>query len=242
MVLCSWVFFLLPATKEVKVVIVVPAFNESPVIYKVLKSIPKKIKGTSLVAVVVVNDGSGDNTQSEAQRAGFPVINHVINRGLGAAIKTGMEYAREKKADIMVTFDGDGQHEPSDIQKIIVPIIHKKADLVIGSRFKKLKNIPPDRYFLNWIANLITFLFYGALTTDSQSGLRAFSQKALNLIDFKGERMDFSSEILLEAKRNNLKKAEVPIKAIYTEYSRKKGQKNSNAIPTFARFLVRLLR
>jgi len=233
---------LLPVTKEVKVVIVVPAFNESSVIYNVLKSIPKKIKGTSLVDVVVVNDGSSDNTQSEVRRAGIPVINHVINRGLGAAIRTGIEYARKKKAAIMVTFDGDGQHDPSDIEKIIRPVFQKKADLVIGSRFKKSKNVPLDRFFLNWFANVVTFLFYGVVTTDSQSGLRAFSKKALNLIDFKGERMDFSSEILLEAKKNKLKIAEVPIRAIYTEYSRKKGQKNLNAIPTFSRFLVRLLR
>jgi len=226
----------------VKVVIVVPVFNESPVIYKVLKSIPKKINETSLVDVVVVNDGSGDDTLSEVQRAGFVIVNHAINRGLGAAIKTGMEYARKKRADIVVTFDGDGQHEPSDIEKIILPIIQKKADLVIGSRFKKSKNVPMDRFFLNWFANFITFLFYGVATTDSQSGLRAFSGKAITLIDFKGERMDFSSEILLEAKRNNLKIEEVPIRAIYTEYSRKKGQKNLNAIPTFTRFLVRLLR
>ena len=225
-----------------KVVIVVPVFNESPVIYKVLKSIPKKINETSLVDVVVVNDGSGDDTLSEVQRAGFVIVNHAINRGLGAAIKTGMEYARKKRADIVVTFDGDGQHEPSDIEKIILPIIQKKADLVIGSRFKKSKNVPMDRFFLNWFANFITFLFYGVATTDSQSGLRAFSGKAITLIDFKGERMDFSSEILLEAKRNNLKIEEVPIRAIYTEYSRKKGQKNLNAIPTFTRFLVRLLR
>lgn len=225
-----------------KLVIVVPAFNESEVIYKVLKSIPKKIKGISSVDVTVVNDGSIDNTQSEVQRAGFPTINHAINRGLGAAIKTGLEYSRKRKADIMVTFDSDGQHDPSDIEKIILPVVQKKADLVIGSRFRKLKKVPIDRYVLNWIANFITFLFYGVATTDSQSGLRAFSKKALNLIDFKGERMDFSSEILLEAKRHNLKTAEVPISAIYTQYSRKKGQKNLNAIPTFSRFLVRLLR
>lgn len=192
--------------------------------------------------VVVVNDGSGDNTQFEAERAGFSTVNHAINRGLGAAIKTGIEYAKEKKADIMVTFDGDGQHDPSDIEKIIWPVFQKKADLVIGSRFKKSKNVPLDRFFLNWFANFITLLLYGVVTTDSQSGLRTFSKKALNVVDFKGERMDFSSEILLEAKRNNLKIAEVPIKAIYTEYSRKKGQKNLNAIPTFSRFLVRLLR
>ena len=226
----------------VKIVIVVPVFNESAVIYKVLKAIPKKIKGVSKIGVIVVNDGSTDKSQFEVERAGFITVNHVINRGLGAAIKTGMAYARAKKADIMVTFDGDGQHDPFDIQKIILPIIQKKADLVLGSRFKKLKKAPLDRYFLNWFANFITLLLYGVATTDSQSGLRAFSKKALKLIDFKGERMDFSSEILLEAKRNNLKIAEVPIRAIYTEYSRKKGQSNLNAIPTFARFLVRLLR
>ena len=226
----------------VKIVIVVPVFNESAVIYKVLKAIPKKIKGVSKIGVIVVNDGSTDKSQFEVERAGFITVNHVINRGLGAAIKTGMAYARAKKADIMVTFDGDGQHDPFDIQKIILPIIQKKADLVLGSRFKKLKKAPIDRYFLNWFANFITLLLYGVATTDSQSGLRAFSKKALNVIDFKGERMDFSSEILLEAKRNNLRIAEVPIRAIYTEYSRKKGQSNLNAIPTFARFLVRLLR
>ena len=226
----------------IRLVVIVPVFNESAVIYRVLKAIPKKIKALSQVNVIVVNDGSTDNSQVEVKRAGFSTVDHVINRGLGAAIKTGMEYAKEKKADVMVTFDGDGQHDPSDIEKIILPIIQKKAELVIGSRFKKSKNIPLDRFFLNWFANFITFLFYGVATTDSQSGLRAFSKKALNVVDFKGERMDFSSEILLEAKRNNLKIAEVPIRAIYTEYSRKKGQTNLNAIPTFARFLVRLLR
>ena len=226
----------------IRLVIAVPVFNESAVIYRVLKAIPKKIKALSQVNVIVVNDGSTDNSQVEVKRAGFSTVDHVINRGLGAAIKTGMEYAKEKKADVMVTFDGDGQHDPSDIEKIILPIIQKKAELVIGSRFKKSKNIPLDRFFLNWFANFITFLFYGVAITDSQSGLRAFSKKALNVVDFKGERMDFSSEILLEAKRNNLKIAEVPIRAIYSEYSRKKGQTNLNAIPTFSRFLVKLLR
>ena len=106
----------------VKVIIVVPVFNESAVIHKVLKSIPKKIKGVSELNVIVVNDGSTDESQFEVKKAGFVTVDHVINRGLGAAIKTGMEYAREKKADIMVTFDGDGQHEPSDIEKILLSL------------------------------------------------------------------------------------------------------------------------
>lgn len=225
-----------------KLVIVLPAFNESAVIYKVLKTLPKELKGITDIETVVINDGSTDKTAEEVQKAGVQIISHPLNRGLGAAIKTGMEFAKKKNKDIMVTFDSDGQHNPNDIQKVIEPLLKKEADLVIGSRFIKFQKVPLDRLFLNWIANVVTFFLYGILITDSQSGLRSLSKKAINLIDFKADRMDFSSEILLEAKRNNLRIKEVPIKAIYSQYSRFKGQKNTNAFPIFARFLVRFLR
>ncbi|KKQ78888.1 MAG: Glycosyl transferase family 2, partial [Candidatus Daviesbacteria bacterium GW2011_GWA1_38_7] len=226
----------------VKIVIAVPAFNESQVIFKVLKSLPRRLKGVSNVDVVVIDDGSLDQTLKEAQRADVNIVRHLLNRGLGAAIKTGFSWAKKQNADIVVTFDADGQHDPRDISKLIQPIILKKADVVIGSRFLNKQVIPSDRFLLNWFANFATFILYGVLSTDSQSGLRAFSKKTIDLIDFKADRMDFSSEILLEAKRHNLKVIEVPIKAIYTDYSRIKGQKNINAIPVFARFLVKLLR
>lgn len=225
-----------------KVVIIVPAFNEAQIIYKVLKSLPKRLKGISDVKTILINDGSTDNTLIHAQKANVQTISHVINRGLGAAIKTGLTIAQRKKADIAVTFDGDGQHNPKDIQKIIEPILSSKAHLVVGSRFKKKQNIPFDRVVVNRLANLITFVLYGVVSTDSQSGLRAFSKRAIDEIDFKADRMEFSSEILLEAKRHNLKVKEVPIKAIYTAYSREKGQKNTNAFPIFARLLVKLMR
>jgi len=225
----------------VKLVIIIPAFNESTIIFKVLNSLPKKLEGVKSIKVLVVNDGSSDNTAQEAQRAKSHVINHLLNRGVGAATKTGIEFAKKQNADIVVTFDADGQHNPNDIQKIIDPIVKKRADLIIGSRFKKKQKIPLDRFLLNWFANFITLLLFGVASTDSQSGLRAFSKKAIKLINFKGERMDFSSEILLEAKRNKLKRVEVPIKAIYTPYSRKKGQKNINAFSIFIRFLVKFL-
>lgn len=225
-----------------KGLIVVPAFNESKLIYKVLKSLPKRLRGLSSVDILVINDGSTDTTETEIKRARVSTINHIINRGLGAAIKTGIEYAKKKKFDVMVTFDGDGQHDPKDIPRIIEPIIKSKADLVIGSRFKRKQKIPLDRLVINWFANIATFVFFGVLSTDSQSGLRAFSQKALDNIDFKSDRMEFSSEILLESKKNRLKMIEVPIKSIYTMYSRAKGQKNTNAIPVFIKFLVKLFR
>jgi glycosyltransferase involved in cell wall biosynthesis len=160
---------------------------------------------------------------------------------VGAATKTGIEYAKNK-ADVIITFDADGQHNPKDIEKVAGPIIAKKADLVIGSRLLNFQKMPADRLFINWIANIATFILFGVFSTDSQSGLRAFSKKAAGLINFGGDRMDFSSEILLEAHKHRLKIKEVPTSAIYTEYSRTKGQKNINALPTLARLVVKLLR
>lgn len=224
-----------------KAVVVIPAFNESPVITNVLKSIPKKISGTSILSVVV-NDGSTDQTVKVVAQTRTNLLSHVLNRGVGAATKTGIDYALTQKADIIVTFDADGQHKASDIAKVIAPILAKKADLVIGSRLLKVQKMPADRFLLNWLANLVTFFLFGVFSTDSQSGLRAFSAKAAGLINFKGERMDFSSEILLEAKKHNLRVIEVPIAAIYSDYSRAKGQKNTNALPTLARLLVKLFR
>ncbi|OGD83128.1 hypothetical protein A2165_02000 [Candidatus Curtissbacteria bacterium RBG_13_40_7] len=224
-----------------KAVIVIPAFNESAVIFRVLKSLPKKLSGVSTIETLVVNDGSTDTTLDEVKKAKVNIISHLLNRGAGAATKTGIDYAKNTNADIVVTFDADGQHNPDDIQKVIDPVFKKRADLVIGSRLLKRQEIPFDRFVLNWIANLITLILFGIFSTDSQSGLRAFSKKAMALIDFKSDRMDFSSEILLEAKRNNLKIVEVPIRAIYTPYSRVKGQKNINALSIFIRFLVKFL-
>ena len=225
-----------------KAQIIVPAFNESQIIFKVLTSLPKKLKGISDIETILVNDGSQDDTLEQAEKAKVQTVSHVINRGLGAAIKTGIEWAKSKNTDIIITFDSDGQHASADIPKIIKALITQKADLVIGSRFLKKQKIPLDKLLINKFANLATFLMFGVKSSDSQSGMRAFSKEAIKLIDFKGERMDFSSEILYEAKRNNLRVVEVPIKAIYTPYSRGKGQKHLNAIPILIRFLVRFLR
>lgn len=225
-----------------KAVIIVPAFNEAPVILGVIRSIPKKIEGIKKIEILVVDDGSTDKTRMLSERTNVYVAGHILNRGLGAAIRTGLEWAKVFNFDIAVTFDGDGQHNPADIKRMVKTVLYTKADLVIGSRFKKVQKVPLDRFILNWFANLATFILFGVFSTDSQSGLRAFSKKAISLIAFKADRMEFSSEILLEAKRHSLKVTEIPITAIYTPYSRAKGQKNINAIPVFTKYLVRLLR
>lgn len=225
-----------------RLVIVIPAFNESAVIYKVVKSLPHKLKGFSQVIPLVVDDGSSDSTLLEAQKAGAVVVRHSINRGVGAATKTGIVWARKNDADMVVTFDGDGQHNPDDICKILKPILKINADVVIGSRFKNRQKIPLDRTVINWCANIVTYIFFGVFSTDTQSGLRALSKKAVSSLDFKTDRMEFSSELLLEARKHNLNIKEVATSAIYTDYSRAKGQKNTNAFPIMVRFLVRWLR
>lgn len=225
-----------------KLIIVIPAFNEGKIISEVLKKIPRNLSGIKNIQIVVVNDGSTDNTHVKSNFKNVVVLTHALNRGAGAATKTGLTFAKNQKADMVITLDADGQHDPNDIEGILKPLLKKNADLVIGSRFLKRQKVPLDRLILNLGANLVTLFLFGAFSTDSQSGLRAFSKKAIEMIDFKSDRMEFSSEILLEAKRNKLKVTEVPVKAIYTQYSKIKGQKNTNALPIFIRFMVKLLR
>lgn len=225
-----------------KLTVVIPAFNESGVISTVLKTLPKKINKISRIETVVVNDGSWDNTANALKKAKVYVINHVLNRGAGAATKTGIEFAKKIDSDVIVTFDADGQHNPRDIEKIISPIVAQKAHLVIGSRLKSPQKMPLDRFILNWLGNIATLILFGVYSTDTQSGLRAFSRNAAAKIDFKSDRMEFSSEIIQEARKHNLKIQEVAVSAIYTKYSRSKGQKNLNALPIFIRTLVKLLR
>lgn len=222
--------------------IVIPAFNESKVIGSVLDSVPKKINRVSKVNIVVVDDNSNDKTSEIAQKKSTVVLRHKLNRGAGAATRTGIVWALDNDSDVIATFDADGQHNPGDLEKIIEPIIDGKADLVIGSRFLKKQQVPTDRFLINWIANITTYLIFGIFTTDSQSGLRAFSKKAASKINFRADRMEFSSEILSEAKKHNLKIKEIPTSAIYTQYSRHKGQKNTNVFPIMMRFFVKILR
>lgn len=221
-----------------KLIIILPAFNEELSLNMVLDDIRKiKIDGFKK-EIVVVNDGSTDRTAKVAAKNKATVLNHIINRGLGGALSTGLKYARQRNADIAVTFDADGQHKANDIQRLVEPIIKKKADIVIGSRQLRGKNMPLDRKIINYIANLITYALFNVLVSDSQSGLRAFSKKALGLIEIRTNRMEVSSEILRQVKVKNLKLKEVPIQAIYTQYSKLKGQKNINALNVLLKMVL----
>lgn len=224
-----------------KLVIIVPAFNEEEMIGQVIDQLVQKKPKNMDAEIVVVNDGSWDKTGSEAKKRKVTVISHLINRGLGGALGTGLAYARKVRADLAVTFDADGQHNPDDVEKVLKPLIEKKADVVIGSRLIGKSHMPSDRKILNYIANITNFLLWGVWVTDSQSGLRGFAKSAIEKIEIKMNRMEVSSEFLKEAGRHNLSIEEVPIKATYTRYSLGKGQKDMNAVNIFIKLLLHRL-
>jgi glycosyltransferase involved in cell wall biosynthesis len=196
-------------------ILVLPAYCEGRVIKDVIKSIKKEGYNN----IIVVDDGSTDNTYDESISAGAITIRHTINRGKGAATQTGLDAAKLLGADITVTLDSDGQHNPKDIVKLVTPIMEQKADVVLGSRMLGEKGMPKSRILMNKIGNWVTYFFFGILVTDSQSGFRAYSKKALDSVYTFMDRYEFESEMLGQIKAAKLKIKEVPIKVIYTDYS-----------------------
>lgn len=213
-----------------KLAIVIPAYNEEKAIASVLRSLPSKMKGISEIISIVVDDGSTDATFEVAQKYATKVLGLSLNMGVGAATITGLQAARKMRADVVVTMDADGQHNPADINKLIKPIIEKKADVVFGTRMLNSEGMPGLKIFGNWFMNVITFIMFRVWTTDSQSGMRAFSRKALKRMDLQAVGYEFCSEVVGEIKRHKLKFVEVPVEVIYSDYSKAKGQNWLNGV------------
>lgn len=220
-----------------KLALLIPAYNEAKVLASVLEALPRHFSGFDEVEAIVINDGSADSTSEIAEAHGVVVLDHLINRGLGGALGTGLEYAKRSGADVAVTLDADGQHDPAEINKLIAPILEERADFVVGSRLKGEKGMPIDRLIGNWGLNVITYLVYRVWTTDSQSGFRAFSRKAIERIELQATGMEVSSAFFSAVRQHGLIYEEVPIRPIYTTYSRAKGQRNWNGF----RIVFRLL-
>lgn len=205
-----------------KIFIMVPAYNEETTLKSVLTDLLSR--GYYLV---LVDDGSKDNTFKIAMdvQKEYPNLlflhRHIINRGLGAAIKTGLQASINHGADYIITFDADGQHNPEDIINVIKPLKNGEADVVIGSRV--FSDMPITRNFGNYLMNVLTFIFHGLYVQDSQSGLRAFTRDATKKLNLRYRGYDISSEIIREIKLNNLKLSEVPITTIYTDETMNKG-------------------
>ena len=222
--------------------IIIPAYNEEKVIGKVINSLPRKIHGIHKISTIVVNDGSTDDTIKEIKKTKAKLINHVINLGCGSATKTGLEAAKKIKADIAVTLDSDGQHDPRDIRKVIKPIMNKEADLVIGTRLIRSRGMPAVKKFGNIFLNLVTFILSGYLVSDSQSGFRAFSRSFLKKIKLRAMGYEVCSETVMEAARFHARVQEIPIKVNYSKYSKRKGQSILNGLYIISKLIMHRIR
>lgn len=200
-----------------QIMVGIPAYNEEKFINDVIQKSKKYAN-----EIIVINDGSTDDTARIAKEAMATVIDKNSRGGYGESIKSCLEIAKENKADILVTIDGDGQHNPDEIPLIVAPIINKEADLVIGSRFLNERgNMPKYRKFG---IKIITFLFNLASKvkiSDTQSGFRAYSRDFLEAVKPIEKGMAISIEILLIARRKRYKIKEVPISCTYHSASHK---------------------
>jgi glycosyltransferase involved in cell wall biosynthesis len=194
------------------ITVVLPAYNEEVAIGSIVLLTCKYAD-----SVIVVDDGSSDRTADVARKAGAEVIVHEVNKGKGRALKTGFTAAVALGADIIVTMDSDGQHNPADIPKLVEPILKGEADMVNGSRYLNGldKNTPAYRRVGQTILDEVTNLNSGLHITDSQSGFRAFAASTKDVFRFNARGMAIESEMLADAGHHGLRITEVEIGVRY---------------------------
>jgi hypothetical protein len=192
------------------ILVVVPAYNESENLAHVFSSMPEKLMGLPVISIVI-DDGSTDNTVEFCRNREVMVARNMVNRGGGAALRLGFQIARQSKARIVVTMDGDGQHSPEEIATLIAPVMDKQADLVIGSRILGgMEKYSQMRYAgVKFFAMLISSLI-GRKITDPASGFRAFNQKVLQSCSFMQDQYH-TPEMIIEVSKRGLKIVEQPV-------------------------------
>lgn len=208
--------------------IIVPAYNEAA-------ALPSTI--APLIAagytVVVVDDGSTDDTQPVMKALPVIVLRHAVTLGQGAALQTGMDYALQHGAEVAVHFDADGQHPAESIPRLVEPILRGDADVVLGSRFLRPQDAaqtPRGRRVLLRAGIVVSGLFTGMWLSDTHNGFRALSRKALGEIQLRESGFAHATEILGQIRRKKLRYVEAPSAIQYTDYSRKKGQSFWNSL------------
>ena len=219
--------------------VILGAYNEASVIAAVVADLRR-----AGYRVVMVDDGSSDQTADIAAKAGALVIEHPINLGQGAALQTGLDFALRAGAEIIVTFDADGQHRAADIAPLVEALSTQGADFALGSRFLgDSVNLPRSRRFLLKAATAFTRFTTGLAITDTHNGLRAMTQRGARAIQLRQNRMAHASEILHQIAASGLKYVEAPVTIEYSAYSLAKGQTLADSlfilVDLFARRLHR---
>ncbi len=196
--------------------VIVPAYNEEKNIGRVLSGLFSQ----GLENIIVVDDGSNDNTAEVAKSAGAVVLKHEVNRGQGASLQTGNEYALAGGASYVVHFDADGQFNPADIVEALAVMKDKNIDILLGSRFLDNRSQIPwtKKHIVLPIARLINRFLTGLKLTDVHNGFRILSRPALQKINISQDRMAHNSEIIRQIKEKNLSYLEYPVEVTYNEY------------------------
>jgi polyprenyl-phospho-N-acetylgalactosaminyl synthase len=218
---------------------VIPAYNEGGRLGRTLTGL-----SSWFPRVIVVDDGSRDNTLEVALHFPAWVLRHITNCGQGAALQTGIDFALRQGARAVVTFDSDGQHDPRDLPALVQPILAGRSDVVLGSRFLgSTQGLPRSRWLLLKLGVLFTRLFSGIRVSDTHNGLRALSRSAAEQIQITQDRMAHASEILDQIQRYRLRFEEVPVQIRYSQETLTKGQSSWNALKIVGQLLLgRLIR
>ncbi len=196
--------------------IIVPAFNEAGKIGRVVRGLFEH----GFDRVVVVDDGSSDDTAAVAKEAGAAVLIHRVNRGQGAALQTGNVYALRQGAEAVVHFDGDDQFSPEDVLGAVEFMRLKKIDMVLGSRFLDDRSRVPflKRWLLLPLGRMVNRVLTGVALSDAHNGFRVLSRRALSTMELSHDRMAHASEYVAEIKKKKLLFAEYPVRVTYHEY------------------------
>ncbi len=218
-----------------RIFVVVAAYNEARSIRSVIDRLVARYPN-----VVVVDDGSTDDTFARLQGSKVFLLRHMINRGQGAALQTGIQFALLRGAQIIVTFDADGQHDERDVEALVRPILSGQCDVTLGSRFLgRAHNIPFTRKVVLKLGVLFTRVVSRIRVSDTYNGLRAFSRQAASSLHITMDRTAHASEILDHIQEAGWRYREVPVNIYYTRYSLAKGERSSNALKFALQVLIK---
>ena len=214
--------------------LIIPCFNEGTVIGDVIRHARETVPN-----IVAVNDGSSDNSAEEIHKAGAHLVNHPVNLGQGAAIQTGVEYARAQPgARYFVTFDADGQHQVKDVVAMLERLRNEPVDIIVGTRFGRPRSADDQ---VPWIKRLVlkTVVLLSPRTrklglSDAHNGLRVFNKKVADELNIRMNGMSHASEFVAQMDERGWRVSEQPVDILYTDYSMSKGQSLINGVNILA--------